>query len=69
MTQVFLLNNIILLMFPCIEIQLTDILAGADTISSSSPIGIMHFSLFVDYDGYSISSKRFFPAVVDILVI
>ena len=27
-------------MFPCIEIQLTDILAGADTISSSSPIGI-----------------------------
>ena len=24
---------------------------------------------FVDYDGYSISSKRFLPAVVDIMVI
>ena len=24
---------------------------------------------FVDYDGYSISSKRFFPTVVDIMAI
>ena len=27
------------------------------------------FDLFVDYDGYSISSKEFLPTVVDMIVI
>ena len=26
-------------------------------------------TLFVDYDGYSISSKRFLPTIVDIMII
>jgi len=32
-------------------------------------IQILHFELFVDHDGYSISSEGFLPAVVDIMVI
>ena len=33
-------------------------------------IQVLHFGLFwVDYDGYSISSKGFLPTVVDIMVI
>ena len=30
---------------------------------------VLHFGLFVDYEGYSISSKGFLPTVVDIMVI
>ena len=30
---------------------------------------VLHFGLFVDHDGYSISSKGFLPTVVDIMVI
>jgi len=30
---------------------------------------VLHFRLFVDYEGYSISSKEFLPTVVDIMVI
>ena len=29
----------------------------------------MHFGLFIDYEGYSISSKGFLPIVVDVMVI
>ena len=29
---------------------------------------VLHFRLFFDYDGYSISSKSFWPTVVDIMV-
>ena len=29
---------------------------------------VLHFRLFVDYEGYSISSKGFLPTVVDIMV-
>ena len=32
-------------------------------------IQALHFWLFVDYDGYSISSKGFLPIVVDMMVI
>ena len=32
-------------------------------------IQVLHFDSFVDYDGYSISSEGFLPAVVDIMVI
>ena len=32
-------------------------------------IQVLHFGSFVDYDGYSISSKGFFPTVVDTIVI
>ena len=32
-------------------------------------IQVLHFGLFVDHDGYSISSKGFLPTVVDIMVI
>ena len=32
-------------------------------------IQVLHFGPFYDYDGYSISSKGFFPTVVDIMVI
>ena len=32
-------------------------------------IQVLHFGLFNDYDGYSISSKGFLPTVVDIMVI
>ena len=30
---------------------------------------VLHFRLFSDYEGYSISSKRFLPTIVDIMVI
>ena len=30
---------------------------------------VLHFCSFVDYEGYSISSKRFLPTVVDIMII
>ena len=30
---------------------------------------VLHFRLFVDYDSYSISSKAFYPTVVDIMVL
>ena len=30
---------------------------------------VLHFSLFFDYEGYSVSSKGFLPTVVDIMVI
>ena len=36
---------------------------------SITVIQVLHFGLFVDYDGYSISSKGFLPTVVDIMVI
>ena len=32
-------------------------------------IQVLHFRLFFDYDGYSISSEGFLPTVVDIMVI
>ena len=32
-------------------------------------IQVLHFGLFVDHDGFSISSEGFLPAVVDIMVI
>ena len=32
-------------------------------------IQVLHFRLFVDHDGYSISSKGFLPTVVDTMVI
>ena len=32
-------------------------------------IQVLHFRLFVDYDGYSISSKWFLPTVIGIMVI
>ena len=32
-------------------------------------IQVLHFGLFFDYEGYSISSKGFLPTVVDIMVI
>ena len=32
-------------------------------------IQVLHFGLFIDHDGYFISSKGFLPAVVDIMVI
>ena len=32
-------------------------------------IQVLHFGSFVDYDGFSISSKGLLPAVVDIMVI
>ena len=35
----------------------------------SDCIQVLHFGLFFDHDGYSISSKGFLPTVVDIMVI
>ena len=30
---------------------------------------VMHFGLFIDYEGYSISSKGFLPIVVEVMVL
>ena len=38
-------------------------------LSAVFEIAVLQLDSFVDYDGYSISSKGFLPTVVDIMVI
>ena len=39
------------------------------SVASEYCIQVLHLESFVDYDGYSISSKGFLPTIVDTMVI